>query len=186
MNRTTLAICAFFGLALVLYWQVQVKRNQMALIKDPRIERPDFVADNFRTTEFNKLGFIDSKVSAEHMEHFTSTNTTSFTAPVLLLYPENGKAQWQITAKNATLNQHSNEVSLHNDVVIDAIDIEEPLQSLETQQVTFNLNTMIGRSEESVTIKGNGFIIQGLGLFADLNAEQITLLSQVEGTYEPH
>ena len=32
MNRTTLAICAFFGLALTLYWQVQDKRNKMALV----------------------------------------------------------------------------------------------------------------------------------------------------------
>ncbi|GAA0787325.1 MULTISPECIES: LPS export ABC transporter periplasmic protein LptC [Pseudomonadati] len=186
MNRTTLAICAFFGLALVLYWQVQIKRSEMALVVDTRIERPDFVADELHTTEFNKQGFVDSKMSAKHMEHFSTSNTTLFTEPVLLLYPQNGEAKWQITAEKATLEQNANQVSLHNDVIIDAIDIEEPLQSLETQQVTFNLDTMIGRSEEPVIIKGNGFLITGLGLFADLNAEEITLLSQVEGTYEPH
>jgi len=186
MNRTTLAICAFFGLALALYWQVQVKRNAMALVVDTRIERPDFVADDLRTTEFNKLGLVESKMSAKHMEHYAKTHTTLFTEPVLMLYPQNGKAKWQITAQNAMLEQLTNQVSLHNDVIIDAIDIEEPLQSLETQQVTFNLETMIGHSEEPVIIKGNGFLIKGLGLFADLNVEEITLLSQVEGTYEPH
>ncbi|MDP5147266.1 LPS export ABC transporter periplasmic protein LptC [Shewanella sp. ULN5] len=186
MNRTTLAICAFFGLALTLYWQVQDKRNKMALVVDTRIERPDFVADDLHTTEFNTLGLVDSKMSATHMEHYSMTNTTLFTDPVLLLYPQNGKAQWQITAKNATLEQQTNKVSLQNDVIINAIDIEEPLQSLETQQVTFDLETMIGRSEDPVIIKGNGFLINGLGLFADLNAEEITLLSEVEGTYEPH
>ncbi|MBB1441186.1 LPS export ABC transporter periplasmic protein LptC, partial [Shewanella sp. SG41-4] len=46
--------------------------------------------------------------------------------------------------------------------------------------------TMIGTSQEMVYIKGKGFIIQGLGLHADLNSQKLSLLSQVEGTYEPH
>jgi lipopolysaccharide export system protein LptC len=52
--------------------------------------------------------------------------------------------------------------------------------------VTVDLTTMIGTSQEMVYIKGKGFIIQGLGLHADLNSQQLSLLSQVEGTYEPH
>ncbi|MCL1143763.1 LPS export ABC transporter periplasmic protein LptC [Shewanella gaetbuli] len=186
MSRITVAICAFFGLALVLYWQVQVKRNQQHVVIDSSIERPAYIANNLRTTEFNEQGLIESKVSAKYMEHYASSNTTKFTQPILLLYPENGKAQWRVTAQNASLDQQTNIVNIENDVIIDAIDIEEPLQSLATQKVTFDLNTMIGESQEPVQIKGIGYDIKGVGLFADLNAEQITLLSQVEGTYEPH
>ena len=45
---------------------------------------------------------------------------------------------------------------------------------------------LTGHVAHDAAIKGNGFLINGLGLFADLNAEEITLLSEVEGTYEPH
>lgn len=186
MSRSTLVICAFFGLALALYWQVQVKRTQMDPTQDKSIERPDYIAQDLKTTVFNELGYIDNKMSAKHMEHYASTNKTLFTKPVLLMYPENGQAKWQLTAEKAVLDQEANEINLLNNVIIDAIDINEPLQSLSSEQVTMNLDTMIGRSEEWVLLKGNGFHIKGLGLLAELNAEQITLLSQVEGTYEPN
>ncbi|MGX9462417.1 LPS export ABC transporter periplasmic protein LptC [Shewanella sp. A14] len=186
MNRITLGIVAFFGLAFMLYWQAQVKRSEMNSIKIRGIERPDFVADDLRTTEFNQQGFIASRVSAEHMEHYASSDITHFTKPIYLIYPENGKAQWQLSADQGQLNKNTSKVILKNNVIIDAIDIEEPLQSLSTQAVTVDLTTMIGTSKEMVYIKGKGFIIQGLGLHADLNSQKLSLLSQVEGIYEPH
>ncbi|GGP77907.1 LPS export ABC transporter periplasmic protein LptC [Shewanella ulleungensis] len=184
MNRVSIAIAAFFGLALVLYWQTQVKRSEMDAVKVVGIERPDFVADDLRTTEYNEQGLIASKVTAKHMEHYASSDITHFTDPVYLIYPENGKAQWQLSADKGQLNKQSNKVSLENNVIIDAIDIEEPLQSVTTQAVTLDLSTMIGSSQEMVYIKGKGFMIQGLGLHADLNSQKLSLLSEVEGTYE--
>ncbi|WP_350601600.1 LPS export ABC transporter periplasmic protein LptC, partial [Pseudomonas sp. 65/3-MNA-CIBAN-0223] len=91
-----------------------------------------------------------------------------------------------LSADRGQLNKNTSKVILENNVIIDAIDIEEPLQSLSTQAVTVDLTTMIGTSQEMVYIKGKGFIIKGLGLHADLNSQQLSLLSQVEGTYEPH
>lgn len=184
MNRITLAICAFFGLALVLYWQVQVKRNEQALIKDDSIERPDYVADNLHTKEFNQAGLIESQMTAKHMVHFASDDSTIFKEPVLLVAPEESQSLWQITAKEARLNRQDNSVTLQHDVRINAVNVDEPIQELTTQYVMLDLNTMLGHSEEKVLIKGQGFTIEGLGLFADSNAEKLTLLSQVEGTYE--
>ncbi|GGB46694.1 LPS export ABC transporter periplasmic protein LptC [Shewanella inventionis] len=184
MNRVTIGITAFFGLALALYWQTQVKRSEMDAIQVVGVERPDFIADDLKTTEFNAQGFIESKVTAKHMEHYASSDITHFTEPVYLIYPENGKAQWQLSADRGQLNKQTNQVSLENNVIIDAIDIEEPLQSLTTQAVALDLSTMIGSSQDMVYIKGKGFMIQGLGLHADLNSQKLSLLSQVEGTYE--
>jgi hypothetical protein len=42
----------------------------MDAVKVRGIERPDFIANNLQTTEFNQLGFVESRVSAEHMEHY--------------------------------------------------------------------------------------------------------------------
>ncbi|WP_394130295.1 LPS export ABC transporter periplasmic protein LptC [Shewanella maritima] len=186
MNRVTLAIIIFFSTAIALYWQVQVKRNAMQDSKVKTVERPDFIANDLKTTMFNEQGYIESKVTATHMEHFESTNLTHFTDPVYLIFPENGEAQWRLSATKGQLDKENSEVTLFDDVLIDAIDIDEPLQSLRTKDMTLNLTTMIGTSQERVNIKGKGFIIDGLGLHADLNTQELTLLSQVEGIYEPH
>ncbi|NKF49439.1 LPS export ABC transporter periplasmic protein LptC [Shewanella sp. WXL01] len=185
MSRVTLAIIAFFSAALILYWQVQAKRNEQALKVDSGVDRPEFIANDLKTTTFNDLGQIESRVSAKHMEHFESTNMTHFTDPVYLVFPEDGEAQWQLSASKGQLDKNKDVVTLSQDVLIDAVDVDEPLQSLSTQQIQLDLNTLIGTSKSAVFIEGKGFQIQGLGLHADLNTQELTLLSQVEGRYEP-
>ncbi|WP_192021602.1 MULTISPECIES: LPS export ABC transporter periplasmic protein LptC [Shewanella] len=184
MSRTTLAILGFFGAALVLYWQVQVKRSQMEANQLPDPARPEFIANDLRSTEFNEQGLVQSRVSAKHMEHFQQTNETLFTEPVYLIYPENGEAEWQLTAELGKLNKETGKVVLEKNVIIDAININEPVQSLTTSMLALDLNTMIMTSDRQINVSGQDFKIQGLGLYADLNAEELELLSQVEGTYE--
>ncbi|MDO6641385.1 LPS export ABC transporter periplasmic protein LptC [Shewanella sp. 5_MG-2023] len=184
MSRVTFAIIGFFGAALVLYWQVQVKRSQMEASKLPAPARPDFIANDLRTTEFNEQGLVQSRVSAKYMEHFQQSNETMFTEPVYLIYPENGEAEWQLSADLGKLNNETGKVVLENNVIIDAINIDEPLQSLTTTMLALDMNTMILTSDRQIFVTGSDFNIQGLGLYADLNAQELELLSQVEGTYE--
>ena len=184
MSRVTLAILVFFGAALVLYWQVQVKRSEMEANAFPGPARPDFIANDLRSTEFNEQGLLRSRVSAKHMEHFQETNITLFTAPVYLIYPDNGEAEWELTADVGKLNKETGKVVLENNVIIDAVNINEPIQSLKTTMLALDLNTMIMSSDQQIFVTGQDFNIQGLGLYADLNAQELELLSQVEGTYE--
>lgn len=184
MSRVTLAIIAFFGASLLLYWQVQVKRSAMDSTRVDTVKRPDFIADDLRSAEFNEQGLLVSRVMAKHMEHYESSQETYFTEPVYLVYPDSGKAQWQLQANKGKLNKLTGKMYLENNVIIDAINIEEPVQSISTQSLSLDINTMIMTSDDMLYVKGKDFIIQGLGLYADLNAEELTLLNRVEGIYE--
>lgn len=184
MNRVTLAIILFFSTALALYWQVQLKRGAQSADSEHAEVKPDFVADDLRSVEFNDQGLVNSRVSASHMEHFDDANLTYFTDPVYLVYPDDGKAQWRLQAKQGTLNKITGEVVLQKDVIINAISPQEPIQTLTTSYMQLDLNTMIMTSDRVISIKGSDFMIQGTGLYADLNAQEVQLTSQVEGTYE--
>ncbi|GIU22703.1 LPS export ABC transporter periplasmic protein LptC [Shewanella sp. MBTL60-007] len=183
MNRVTLAIIAFFGTALLLYWQVQSKKSEQELDIDMS-QRPDYIIDDLRSIEYNELGLINSEVSAKHMEHFDSVNMTYFTEPVYLIYPDDGQAQWRLRSEKGSLNKATGKVALENNVIIDSISPEEPIQTLSTSYLELDLNTMIMTSDETIHVTGNEFVIQGLGLYADLNAQSVKLVSQVEGIYE--
>ncbi|ABV88926.1 LPS export ABC transporter periplasmic protein LptC [Shewanella pealeana] len=183
MNRVTLAIIAFFGTALLLYWQVQSKKSEQELDIDMS-QRPDYIIDDLRSIEYNELGLVNSKVSAKHMEHFDSANMTYFTEPVYLIYPDDGQAQWRLQSAKGSHNKLTGKVSLENNVIIDSISPEEPIQTLSTSYLELDLNTMIMTSDEMIHVTGNEFVIQGLGLYADLNAQSVKLVSQVEGIYE--
>ena len=183
MNRVTLAIIAFFGTALLLYWQVQSKKSDEEVAFDASL-RPDYIADNLRSVEYNKQGLVNSRVTATHMEHFDEANMTYFTQPIYLIYPDGGQAKWRLQSTKGTLNKKSGKVVLENNVIIDSIGLEEPIQTMKTSYLELDLHTMIMSSDREVYITGDDFLIQGVGLFGDLNAQKVQLLSEVQGIYE--
>ncbi|MBE8166952.1 MAG: LPS export ABC transporter periplasmic protein LptC [Shewanella sp.] len=183
MNRVTIAIVLFFGTALYLYWQVQVKQSQKQ-INVSTIEQPDFVATDLRSAEFNELGLVSSRVTAKHMEHYQDNNVTLFTQPVYIVYGTDGTSPWRITADKGQFLKGIGKVYLQGDVTLQAVDVQEPLQSVHTSALEMDLTTKTMTSEEMVYIKGNRFNSQGKGMFADKNAQTIRLNSQVTGTYE--
>lgn len=184
MSRVTLAIIAFFGTALVLYWQVQQKRSSDMDNSLNNADRPDYIIEDLHSIEFNEQGQVNSRVTAKHMEHYELKDQTFFTQPVYLVYPDKGKAQWQLQADQGRLNKNAGKVVLENNVIINAIDSQEPIQSLSTSFLELDLNTMIMTSDRVIYVTGKDFNIQGQGLYADLNAQEVQLTSQVVGTYE--
>ncbi|MCE9687085.1 LPS export ABC transporter periplasmic protein LptC [Shewanella sp. AS16] len=184
MNRVTLAIIAFFSTALILYWQVQHKHGSQDSGNLAAQNRPDFMANDLRSISFNDEGKVNSRVTAKYMEHFAEFNLTKFTQPVYLIYPDKGQAQWRLRANQGRLNKDSGKVVLENDVIIDAISPTEPVQTLTTSYLELDLNTMIMTSDRVIYVKGKDFNIRGQGLYADLNAQEVQLTSQIEGTYD--
>ncbi|MEI6860311.1 MAG: LPS export ABC transporter periplasmic protein LptC [Shewanella sp.] len=183
MSRVTVGIIVFFGTALLLYWQVQSKKSDEAVTIDVSL-RPNYIADNLRSVEYNELGLVSNRVTARHMEHFDEANITYFTHPIYLIYPDGGEAQWRLQSTKGMLNKESGKVILENNVIIDSISSEEPIRTMKTSYLELDFNTMTMTSDRKVYIIGNDFMIQGVGLFGDLNTQKIQLLSKVKGIYE--
>ncbi|MBT1443905.1 LPS export ABC transporter periplasmic protein LptC [Shewanella sp. JM162201] len=184
MNRVTLAILLLFGTALALYWQVQQKKANLPPAQIVE-EKPDFIATDLKSLSFNDQGQLESRVSATYMEHFNSDALTVFSDPVYTLFPKNGQGEWQLTAKIGKLDKFADKVTLENEVKVEALSFDEPLQQLTTSYLALDIGTMILTSDKEIQISGNNFHLSGLGLYADLNKEEVKLLSEIKGTYEP-
>ncbi|WP_133405477.1 LPS export ABC transporter periplasmic protein LptC [Parashewanella tropica] len=184
MNRVTLAIILFFSTALVLYWQVQQKQGEKVAL-GPQIERPDYMATELNSISYDKQGRLSSQVTAKHMEHYATRDTTLFTEPVYLLYGDSNESPWRISAKEGRLKKDDTQKAyLDWNVKLEAVGKKEPLQSVSTRYVELDLDKKIMTTDAMVYIKGNGFNSQGKGLYADLNRETVRLNDQVTGTYE--
>ncbi|MCH4295776.1 LPS export ABC transporter periplasmic protein LptC [Shewanella sp. 3B26] len=184
MNRVTLAIILLFGTALALYWQVQSKKASQPQ-PTASVQKPDYVATDLRSISYDSEGKLESRVSASYMEHFDGDAQTLFTQPVYTLFPQDGKGEWRLSAKIGRLDKASDRVMLEQDVLIEAISFNEPLRQLNTSYLELDLKTMILTSEQEILISGNNFHMSGVGLHADLNAQEVKLLSKIKGTYEP-
>ncbi len=182
MSRVTIAIAVFFGTALLLYWQVQVKQGQRQV--QSQIDLPDYVATGLSSVTYDKEGRLSSRVSAENMAYFQDKDLTVFSDPEYLLYGDDVNSPWKITAQRGRLRKTQGEVFLGDKVEIRAVNKQEPLQSVLTSHLRMDLNAKTMESDDMVYIRGNGFKSQGLGLYADFYQETVRLKSQVTGTYE--
>ncbi|WP_163934545.1 LPS export ABC transporter periplasmic protein LptC [Paraferrimonas sp. SM1919] len=178
------AVCLFCGLlAFTLYWQAQLKRANSDAAANTSIQ-PDFIATGLTSVTFTAKGFKESQLKADYMEHYQSLDMTNFEKPLVYIYPNNGSSQWTATSAQGTFNTDTQVLSLSNQVIIQAIEPNEPIQSLSSQYLELNLDTMIISSQRKVDIYGSNYHLTGVGLYGDLEANYIDLKQQVNGTYE--
>ena len=182
MKREGIAIIVLFAAALLLTWRsMQLKDEEINTGNG--LYQPDFTAENLISRIYSDKGHLNAEVQAEYMEHYQSLALTRLKQPVYLLYPENSDGQWQIQARAGQLSD-GRHVVLENDVIITAIEPNEPLKTLTTSYLELDLETMIMTSNRRIDGQGEDFEIHAAGLWADLNLNQIELKSQVNAIYE--
>ncbi|GLP95828.1 LPS export ABC transporter periplasmic protein LptC [Paraferrimonas sedimenticola] len=183
MSRANLIGLIMIAAAAALYIQSELKKDSDLAGANQNDYPPDFIATQLKSRVYDETGKLNSRVQARSMEHYQALNLTIFERPTYSLYPNEGQSHWQLGANIGTLYNDTQQVMLEDQVVINAISPNEPIKSINTSYIELSLGDMIMTSNRSLTIQGDDFELQGLGLKADLNANTVNLLSQVEGTY---
>ncbi len=181
MKRELLAGLLLLTMAAGLYWRSLHSGNDQPVLSPER--EPDFVARTLRTRAYDSAGRLNAEIAADRMEHYQDEALTAFSRPVYLLYPESGDGIWKIQSQSGQL-QDNRYLLLEQEVVVTAIEPGEPLQTIHTDQLALDLETMIMTSESLVRAEGNAFTLQATGLWADLNINRIELKDRVSATYE--
>ncbi|SDI40898.1 lipopolysaccharide export system protein LptC [Ferrimonas sediminum] len=182
MKREALAIALLFGAASFLTWRSMVLKDQLTDEVKPSYQ-PDFIAENLKSRIYSEQGHLNAEIAADEMEHYQSLALTRLTKPEYLLYPQDSQGQWRIQAKRGQLSD-GRHVVLENDVIITAIEPNEPLKTLTTSYLELDLETMIMTSNRQILATGEDFEINAKGLWADLNLNKVELKSQVYAIYE--
>ncbi|WP_028107774.1 LPS export ABC transporter periplasmic protein LptC [Ferrimonas futtsuensis] len=184
MKREGIAIAILFGAAILLTWRSMVMKDQAKVDVKPSYQ-PDFVAENLRSRIYSESGRLSAEINADQMEHYQALALTRLQEPDYLLYPEDSQGQWRVQATQGQLSD-GRHVVLENDVIITAIEPNEPLKTITTDYLELDLETMIMTSNRQIRGNGEGFNITAKGLWADLNLNRIELKSQVNAIYETH
>lgn len=161
-------------------WQFFNQTETQKAERDP--SQAYFVADKIKGAVFTLEGKIDYRVFASQMHHYQQEVKTVFTKPVVLLFRNEDKTQWQITGDTGTLfDQHTFELS--NNVTITNLTNDQHIKLITTDTLTLDLIKSEIHSDALVNFYGDQMRQQGTGLFGQLSGKTISLLNKVTATY---
>ncbi|MGB5444842.1 MAG: LPS export ABC transporter periplasmic protein LptC [Psychromonas sp.] len=150
------------------------------------IHHPSYIATDINSIHFDTTGFLDHKISADKATNFNEDEQTNFIKPKLIVYIQNEQPEtttiWQITSEEAVLHQQ-NRLVLSKNVLVKNLSLDQFIETMETQELTIYLDKKELTSDLLVTWKGPLMQQQGVGMWASLVTEELTMKEQIKAVY---
>ncbi|PJK11175.1 LPS export ABC transporter periplasmic protein LptC [Lysobacteraceae bacterium NML120232] len=146
--------------------------------------RPDYTLHQFQLTSLKKDGSEAFTLIAPKLERNPESRELNIATP-RFHFPDSKQRRWRAQSQTAWVNAEGSEVRLNQDVLLDAPEGESKLR-LETSSLDVLLEENIAKTDAAVLITQPGTIIRGRGLEAQLDANRVTLKSEVRSRYVPN
>ena len=176
---------ALAACVVVTGWMLASLRDEERAAREAAAHTPDFYMENFTTTTMGADGSPTRRISADYMAHFADTESSEFTNPYLVLYPESGEP-WQVRSERGWASAHDDVMLLLGEVHIWRDTAEgERLLDIHTRDLRVLPATDYGETDQPVTIRRGNVRSSGLGMRAYLEDDRLELLSKVRTVYDP-
>lgn len=144
--------------------------------------RPDYVLRDFELTLLDKHGKESFTLRGPMLQRDPADKTMELATPIFLV-PDRENRYWQISAKRGTVPADGSQLQLHGDVLATSPVDAPPPTRIETQQLNLFPREKRATSSVAVAITRPGLTMNGQGMQADFDRQQISLLSQVRTRY---
>ncbi|WP_426416088.1 LPS export ABC transporter periplasmic protein LptC [Aestuariirhabdus sp. LZHN29] len=151
---------------------------------DPRERQEvDFYMQNAQLTRYNEHGALDHRLNAVEVNHYPHNDTTMISEPRMTLLKADGERH--ISARSGKLLPGSEDLELWDDVVMRVLAQDGSERGrLDTDFITLYSGQELASTNRPVTITTPSGVTRAVGMKANLNQDQVQLLSNVRGTYE--
>lgn len=173
-----------FALALLSFW---LERTLHEGQKPPSLRRhdPDFLVENFRLSQFNAAGALESTLAAAKMVHYPDDDSTELLAP-RIVQSKPGQPRLTLSAERGTLARGGEEVFLYGNVQLLR---EGGAGHAEARMRTSFLHLVsaqsLVRTDREVTIAEAERQLQARGMEYRNDTLQLHLRDQVRGRFAP-
>lgn len=169
-------------LALASLWLVtQLRPSETAGI--PAGDGPDYYLGPFTLISMDPQGRPQHRIEGEGMQHLPALAETHLQQPRITLY-QGSRNPWAASSEHGVYSDDGERLLLGGAVHIEGQGRSGPLR-LETRDLHIQPQTGHGETDQAVTLTAANGQIHATGLRADLPQQQLHLLSNVRGRYEP-
>ena len=187
LNRTSILFpLALTGLmALFTFWISQTVEEQGPRIDGSDRHDPDYIMDDFVTTQTDEMGNLRYVLAAAKMTHFPDDDTTELTQPKFTQYSTD-KPYTKIKGQRANVSPDGEEIEILDDVVVirEAFGEKGEMQVL-TDKLTIFPNQDLAKTDRPVLIKqAPKTVIRATGMVYDKKKKTMQLFKRVNAHYE--
>ncbi len=118
-------------------------------------------------------------------EQASEKDYSLFETPIFMLVNNPQKPGWFVTAQEGRLDSNDQWFTLTQEVVARQNSEKQGETTITTSDLRLNLQEQFAETGKAVTMRAAKSQINATGLRADMKREQIELLSNVKGIYEP-
>ncbi len=187
LNRSTIVFPLVLAglMALLTFWIYQTVEEQGQKIDGSNRHDPDYMMENFVTTQTDIKGQLRYVLAAAKMTHFPDDDTTVLEQPKFTQYATD-KPYTKIEGKRANVSPDGEEIEILDDVVVvrDAFKGKGKMTVL-TDKLTVFPNQDLAKTDRPVVIKqAPKTVIHATGMVYDKKKKTIQLLKRVNAHYE--
>jgi lipopolysaccharide export system protein LptC len=145
---------------------------------------PDSFVEDIDLAVMDENGYLQYRVRAEHMTHFPNNDILKLNRPDIDIVHTDGTV-WHITSERGETTTAGDRLWLLGEV-----DIRRPETAtgsairVITSDLLVKPEDELAETENAVTITGDRYVINAVGLKADFRTSVLELLSRVRGTIE--
>lgn len=143
-----------------------------------------FYLNKAELTGTGPSGEIVYQVWTEKASQETSDESIAMDS-VRMVYGPPDSIPWKLHANSGSIPAKARIISLRGDVVATAGDNDSNKMIIRTQQMDIDPATREATSRREVAIDYNGRILNAVGMRANLESKQLTLLADVNGQFLP-
>lgn len=187
INRTAIVFPLVLAglMALLTFWIYQTVEQQGSKIDGSHRHDPDYIMENFVTTQTDAIGKLRYVLVAAKMEHYPDDDSTVLKQPTFTQYTKN-KPYTKIKGLRANVSSDGEEIEVSDDVVVvrQASADKGEMQVL-TDKLTIFPNQGLAKTDRPVVIKqAPKTVIHATGMIYDKNKKTIQLFKRVNAHYE--
>lgn len=146
--------------------------------------RPDYVLRDFEVVSLDRQGkeaftLLGPELQRNPVDHTMTLDTPRF------LVPDGHGHYWDVRARSGLVPADGRRIELRGGVQANSPPQTPPPTQIVTDRLALDLNRNLASTSADVILTRPGLTMQGKGLEADFERQQVSLLSQVHTRYVP-
>ena len=170
-------------LALLTFWLDRTVREEPSHPSQRRHD-PDYLVHNFTSTSFNRLGLVETTITAEKMLHYPDDDSTELFAP-RVMQEKPDQPRFTVRADRGVLAREGEESFLYDNVyLVREPDDAHPTARMNTSFLHILRDRSIVRTDREVTIVEGRRSLTGRGMEYNNDSRELVLRSDVTARFE--
>lgn len=167
------------------------KVQELVSTKSVEKEFPQIYITNVNMREFSADGSLRLQLKTPLIRHFqvgdkaSAKDYTLFDLPQILFSGTEQKPAWYVTAQLGRNDNNGDIFTLSNNVLAQQTTQTQGTVSISTSELHVNTREQFAETDKAVTMRNAKTQLETMGMRAYIKQDQIELLSNVTGTYEP-